>query len=112
MERFSRSSPYSGEDKKLKIVNSGIVDDPRVIIDAYGGATNDQQDDLNLRLLDSENSSPHLMDDREEQNRAFVHRYRTQNGCSRICQNFGLMCCRHNLRSQKSICDLQTRIYE
>ena len=35
MERYSRVALYEDDEKKVRVINSGIENDPRIIVDSY-----------------------------------------------------------------------------
>lgn len=50
MERFSKQQDQSDESKFEKLINSGIKDDKRIIIDTFKGLTTEE---LDSRLISS-----------------------------------------------------------
>ena len=100
MERFSRAT--QGEDSSIKILNSGIRNDDRIIVDSYqaiGSFAGSYKDDIELerRLLTNELHEVNTRKALEEVdsftlNKKIVDKYRRSVGVELVAMNCYAMC--------------------
>ena len=102
MERFTKVSQFDDE-KKIKLVYSGIKDDNRIIIDSYKyQALWDQESGERMiteeLIRKSENLDPHFT-----QNVIKTEEFFEKNGCERSTDNYVDFCCQKQIRPQAAI---------
>ena len=100
MERFSRSA--QGEDQAIKILNSGIRNDDRIIVDscrAIGSFAGSYKEDIELerRLLPNELHEENTRKALEEvdslaRNQKIVDNYQRSSGVELVAMNCYAMC--------------------
>ena len=120
MERFSRTA--QGEDSTIKILNSGIRNDDRIIVDSYrtiGSFAGSYKEDIELerRLLTNElhelNSRKALEEvDSFALNKKIVDKYQRSSGVELVAMNCFAMCTQTEMKPQQEILDGRIRHYK
>ena len=117
MERFSRSA--QGEDQAIKILNSGIRNDDRIIVDscrAIGSFAGSYKEDIELerRLLPNELHEENTRKALEEvdslaRNQKIVDKYQRSSGVELVAMNCYAMCTQTEMRPQQEILEGRIR---